>query len=354
MRWYALCHLGAESALQRELTADGLAGEPLPGACAFEAEPAEAIAFLYRTQVSTRLMRAIAHGHWEDLDVSHAKDLIPEDGTFRVECETVAGGPGDVTSKDIASELGAQIARPVDLKKPQHLVFCQSGPLAIVGVDVAGDLSKRYYRAFTGRHSMKGTFAASMLFHFAIEGDSLLDPFGGTGEIAIEHALFQSGTSPMRFLKHQRIAPELEALRKEAFVDSEHAPAHQTWCFDPQLGALRSCKKNAKLAGVDKHIIFSKLDPEWMDLKFEEKSVSAVATIPTPVTARSPESDHLRELCYQAAFVLKRKGQLVVACLTPETAEAMATHAKTYKLKLRDQHVIHSGMLAVQVVSYGV
>jgi 23S rRNA G2445 N2-methylase RlmL len=347
MLWYALTHVGAEKALSNELQWLGVKARVLPGACAFEADHKTAATVLSRSQVTTRLLLGVAEGPFEALELKKAHEVLPEEETFKAECEVVAGGP-DLPSTVAAAKLGEQIDRPVDLTAPKHVLFCQLGPIAVCGVDVSGDLSRRYYRVFTNRRSVKGTFAASLLWAFPTKG-AVLDPLANTGEVAIEAALRSSGVSALRFARQI----PLDVLTRDDLVLASKGSGEGVWCFDPQLGNLRSCKKNAKLASVDKHIGFSKLEPDWMDIKLDKGSVGAVITIPPPVTQRDPDDTTVRELCYQAPYVLSKDGLLIVACLTPETGQALAVYAKKYKLSFRGEVVVQMGQLPVQVMAFG-
>lgn len=350
MNWYALCHIGAEEALAQELRELGVEPEHKIGGCAFEADKQTAADILYRTQCATRLLAACGEGRYDDLDVTGAHEHIPEDASFKVACEVEAGGPGDTTSMELAGQYGAQIDREVDLDHPDFTVYVQVASECLAGIDVFGDLSKRYYRIFGNSRSVKGTLAASILRLFETEGD-LLDPFGNTGEVCIEAALRATRTSPLKYEKHKQAAL-LEDVKD--WVDEPVDAEREIWCYDEQLGNLRSCKKNAKLAGVSNAITFSKLDPEWMDVKFPENTLDAIVTIPPAVTNRKPDDAHLEELCYQAEFVLKNTdGKLVVCCLNADTAHALAQHAKTFKFKLLKEHIIYSGKLAHHIVCYG-
>ena len=351
MYWYALCHVGAEQALAQELKKLGITAEQEVGGCSFNATKEEAAQALYYLQCATRLLAAVDKGLYNELELASAHELIPEDATFKVAVEIEAGGPGDTTSMELAGEYGAQISREVDLEEPDYTLFVQVASQSLAGIDVFGDLSKRYYRIFTNARSVKGTLAASILELFEPTG-GLLDPFGNTGELAIEAALKATHTSPLKYEKHQPAA--LLEEHKGSWEDQPREPAFSIWCYDPQLGNLRSCKKNAKLAGVASSIQFSKTDPEWMDVKFKENDLSMIATIPPAVTRRNPSDKHLEELCYQAEYVLRNsEGRLVVCCLNADTAHALAKHAKTYKLRLLKEHIIYSGKLAHHIVCYG-
>ncbi|MFT4250483.1 MAG: hypothetical protein ACMXYD_03925 [Candidatus Woesearchaeota archaeon] len=350
MKWYALAHLGCEEAVQQELSRQGIQAVLHSGFVSFQASKQEAAVFLYSTKCSTRLLAAIAHGSLESIDVSSAHEFIPEEASFCVRSEVIAAGPQDTSSQEINYSLGAQVSRSVDLDNPEYTLFCQVGVECVVGIDVSGDLSKRYYRIFSNSRSMKGTLIASILELFSVTG-VLLDPFGNTGEVCIEAAMKYTKTSPLKYKKFDNYS----LLQEEAagWSDEEIASSADVFCYDDQLGNLRSAKKNAKLAGVLGSITFSKITPEWMDVKFEEASVSCIVTTPPPVTKRNSESAHLEELCYQSAFVLKKKGRLVVVCLTPETALKLSEYADKHELVLVSQRVVFSGQLAIEVVEYG-
>lgn len=351
MKWYALSHIGAEQALANELERHGVSSTKKIGGCEFEATKQEAAKLLYHLQCATRFLAAVSEGRYDKLDLTPAHKLIPEEATFKVDVSIEAGGPGDTTSIELASTFGAQIQRDVDLDEADYTIFVQVASECLAGIDVFGDISKRYYRIFSNARSIKGTLAASIL-ELAPSHGSILDPFGNTGEVAIEAALRATNTSPLKYEKHKPAA--LLNDHKDSWVDEPVDVQHDIWCYDRQLGNLRSCKKNAKLAGVANAIQFSKMDPEWMDVKFKENDLSLIATIPPAVTNRNPEDKHLEELCYQAEYVLRNSdGALVVACLNPDTAYALAKHAKTYKLRLLNEYIVYSGKLAIQVVSYG-
>jgi 23S rRNA G2445 N2-methylase RlmL len=162
--------------------------------------------------------------------------------------------------------------------------------------------------------------------------------------------MLRTKTSPLNYRTHEKITV-LDEYRKE-WKDAPEDINQPVWCVDAQLGNLRSCKKNAKLAGVEKAITFSKYDPEWMDVKFDEAEVGCIVTVPPPVTARRPDDTHIKELCYQAEYVLAENGRLIIGCLTKDTVEAVAKHANAYKLTLTQEAVVYSGQLPVHVMCY--
>lgn len=349
MKWYVLTHVGAEKALQHELSERGLSATIAPAACIVEATKEEMAKTLYHLQCATRVLLAVHESSLANINPSLAQEYIGPEETFRVSVEVLPAGP-DRTAMELAAEFGECIDRAVNLDKPDKTVFFQVGTKVLCGIDVAGDLSKRYYRVFSNAHSVKGTLAACVVYAFKLSG-GVLDPFGNTGEIAIESALRSTRTSHLKYRKHEPVHV-IDDERKQFFVDENNEPVFPVWCFDPKLANLRTAKKNAKLAGVEKSISFSKLDTEWMDVKFGEGEVGNIITIPPPVTKRSSDDTHLKELCYQAAFVLKKGGSLVVACETEDTASSLIKYANDYKLRLREEVVIYSGNLPYHVMRY--
>ncbi len=108
---------------------------------------------------------------------------------------------------------------------------------------------------------------------------------------------------------------------------------------------LAAAKKNAKIAGVDKLIKFSRTEVSWLDLRFEENTVVAILTqVPTPgkSIARKEIEEMLAELFYQAAYVLEKKGAVVLIC--PDSAIAKKG-AEKHGFTLERELNIYQGML---------
>jgi 23S rRNA G2445 N2-methylase RlmL len=85
--------------------------------------------------------------------------------------------------------------------------------------------------------------------------------------------------------------------------------------YDPLLRNIEASKKNAKLAGVDKNIGFSKMDLEWLDVKLNESTVDLVISrIPcfSSSLLENAVKKAYKELFHQAEFFLKEKGRLCV------------------------------------------
>ncbi len=350
MKWISLCHVGGEQAVVKELQCiKNPSTEIFSGSVAFTATPEEIKTFLISTQASTRLLRYVSVSKditGINFDELHAQ--IDSQETFCVRADMVVGSFEELGSQEIASEIGEQIKRTVSLSQPDKTVFCQIGSEVACGIDVFGDLSKRYYRVFTNSRSMKGTLAATILHTVPLQG-VLLDPFGNTGEIAIEAALLSSDISPIKYQLHQPCVgiPHLEEATKTTGSQIE-----QIRCFDGSLAHIRSAEKNAKLAGVQEHISFSKTPIDWLDVKFSEGVVDAIVTVPPPVTNRNTEENHLQELFHQAPFVLKKGGFLVVGCSTPQTSAAVLRISHEQGLRVGGEVVVYSGKAAHHIIYY--
>jgi 23S rRNA G2445 N2-methylase RlmL len=82
----------------------------------------------------------------------------------------------------------------------------------------------------------------------------------------------------------------------------------------PRMSDVRAAQKNAKIAGVEKLIDFTRQDVEWLDIKFKKGSVDCiVSNIPCP-SGNMSESDIKRiydDLFYQIKYVLSKKGRAV-------------------------------------------
>ncbi len=121
------------------------------------------------------------------------------EGTFAARCSVVGN---DFSKSEIEKTTGNYIDAKVDLKNPDKTVFVYIYKNdCYVGIDVAGDLSKRDYKIITSRNDIKGTIAYAMvrLADFKKKG-VLVDPFCSTGTIVIEAGLFASGI-PVKFSK---------------------------------------------------------------------------------------------------------------------------------------------------------
>jgi len=134
---------------------------------------------------------------------------------------------------------------------------------------------------------LKGNIAAGLLLFAGYENGSFLDPFCRDGIVAIEAALIATKRSP-HFFHKDKFAVSVEEVAEK--VDAEITKAEDPiFSIDTNYGNVQAAKKNAKIAGVISAITFSKVDPEWLDMKFGPKSISLVATHPPEPGRTLPE-----------------------------------------------------------------
>jgi ubiquinone/menaquinone biosynthesis C-methylase UbiE len=98
------------------------------------------------------------------------------------------------------------------------------------------------------------------------------------------------------------------------------------------LRHISAGKKNAKIAGVEKMISFTRVEPSWFDLKFQDKD-----TILIHFTKH--EATKADEIFRQAYDVLTPKGTLGIISLAGELEQT----AKKHKFKIKHERILERG-----------
>jgi putative N6-adenine-specific DNA methylase len=224
----------------------------------------------------------------------------------------------DAVAERVAGAIGDRLGRPTPLFKPAESEDDQPPQLVLVrlvndhctiSVDSSGALlHRRGYRQATAKAPLRETLAAGMLLASRWDTQSpLIDPFCGSGTIAIEAALMALGLPPGR---NRRFAfmdwPAYEPGRWEALLaevkpkaDKELPPIQAS---DRDAGAIQMARANAERAGVADGIEFTcravsaiqpAMGPGW------------VVTNP-PYGLRVSEGKDLRNLYAQFGNMLRR------------------------------------------------
>lgn len=204
------------------------------------------------------------------------EEWIPPDGKFTVTCTTVKSALrsepacqktvkkaivqrlGDVYLMDQFPENGAEYTvKATILKNRVTLTIDTSG---------AG-LHKRGYRVKNVAAPMKETLAAALIqLSFWKKGRVLLDPFCGSGTIAIEAAMYERGIAPGlgRDFACRRWSCIPEELWKEetrkAYEQIDYDADIRILASDIDPKAVAAARENAEEAGVDECIEFSVQD----------------------------------------------------------------------------------------------
>ena len=268
---------------------------------------------------------------------------------FRVECQRT--GNHGFRSVDV-EELGAKIiakkfSSVPDYKNPDIFIFVYIvGDKCSIGIDFSGfELNKRPYKIFLNSSSLRGTIAYALVRESGFEKkEVLLDPFAKDGMVAIEAAMWRCNM-PISYYKKEKFA----FLKLDLGIDTEKffkkidkkisRKETEIFCYDSTFKNIDSCKKNAKIAGIEKEIKFSRTELERLDLKFSKKSVDRIVTF--PITLKGPIIEKIyNEFFYQAEYILKDSGTVAIATQFPEQ---IMKHAEKHSFRLNTKKEVWSG-----------
>ena len=269
--------------------------------------------------------------------------------TFRVNCKRI--GEHDFSSHEIEEEVGSLIDLKCDLNNPDIIFYAYIyGNMCYFGVDVCGlDLSKRDYKIFSLANSLKGTIAYSLVRISGYkEGEVLLDPFCGSGEIPIEAARFVSGFPTKYYEKNKIRFDNFGSIDKKI----KKKIKGKICCFDVTQRNVKSAEKNSKIAGVNKLLTFSRTDTDFLELKFKDNVDVIIAQVPS-LSKYSDKKDIEKkydEFFYQAEYILKKEGRIVVIS---DKTDLLKEKAKKYKFKVDNERSVWSGKMEFKVLVFG-
>jgi 23S rRNA G2445 N2-methylase RlmL len=372
MKAIALVEIGIEPVCQRELQEKiDIKGEITQGAVTFSASPEKIIQFAYQSQSASRILIIIstftAEYDLKKTAISFDKHLprtlpIPPLPHIRVDCER--SGNHAWTSMDAEAEFGDILLKKYKLSgasmnTPDMIFYAYiRGTSGHLGIDLSGrNLAKRNYKIYAMPATIRGPLAYALLRIGGYEeGQAILDPFCGIGTIPIEAALATSRTSPHFFHKEFPFLKLMLPFKPQSIItkiDARQKKQKKKKIFgsDKELRYIQSATKNAKIAGIEKHIDFSRCDIEWLDTKFEKHSIDIIATEPphdSKHTAKEREKT-LKEFFYQAAFILKKNGRITILCNTPLPPED-AAGKEGFHLHLT--HSLSSGQQSYTIFVY--
>ncbi|SHJ47536.1 putative N6-adenine-specific DNA methylase [Hathewaya proteolytica DSM 3090] len=160
---------------------------------------------------------------------------------------------GDITFEETGAEYKIEVAILKDVVS--------------LTVDTSGEgLHKRGYRENSGAAPMKETLAAAMVLLSDWDKSRLLvDPFCGSGTIAIEAAMIATNTAPG--LKRHFVSERWPIISKDIWEDARRFAKNaikksdfKIKCSDIDSWVLRTAMNNAKKAEVENYIEFQKCD----------------------------------------------------------------------------------------------
>ena len=287
--------------------------------------------------------------------------------TFASRCMKI----GEFSTREIEEEVGAIIIdsienktkrkQKVNLDNPDVTFFSYVVNNEIYfGIDFAGvDLSKRDYKIFGHQRSLKGTIAYSLLRIADYNNKKILvDTFCNDGSIPIEASLFASGF-PVNYYDKNKFAflklKQFKGLDFNKFFEKYGRTKEikgKINAFDSEQRFVKTAEKNAKIAGVLKTINFSRIEAEWLDTKFKKAEVDLIVTNPPRISKYAREQDFrklFKELFYQADYVLKKDGKVVVIA---KDIELLKTEADKYNFKAIEEIDVNQGKDILKVAVF--
>ena len=282
---------GTEAVLKRELVSLGYApGGAERGRVDFAGDMrdvARANVFL-RTAGRVRVVLAEFPARtfdelYEGIRALPVREIFPVDAAVSVNAKSFSGALFSlrdiqrITKKAIADEFAAEygVKRMSESGERYDIEVSMSEDVASVTLDTSGaGLHKRGYRVKLGEAPIRETLAAAMLLLSVWKGDRpFLDPFCGSGTIAVEAALLGTRTAPGMGRKF--------AFEDFSFVprvaDGVRAEAEELVLRDVRLrirggdispDAVKLAREHAARAGMAEHIHFQVQDAREMSSRF--------------------------------------------------------------------------------------
>lgn len=298
----------------------------------------------YKSQSADRVILLIGSFEFADfftelkkfIDESEFDEWICKNKKFKTECIRV--GEHDFNSVEAERKAGEFILKKskgrnikFDMKDYETIffVYIVNGK-CYFGIDFAGfEMNKRDYKIFLASNSLRGTIAYSLVRESGFKKkDVLLDPFSRDGIIPIE-AAFHACSFPHSYYKKERFAflklnlgIDFESFFKELDKSIKKSKTG-IFSYDHVFKYVDYCKKNAKIAGVDKSINFSRIELEWLDIKFRKGSVDRIVTNP-PLSKNADLDKIYREFFYQSKYILNKKGTVAIISRLPDFVKSHA------------------------------
>jgi putative N6-adenine-specific DNA methylase len=241
----------------------------------------------------------------------------------------------------------------VDLKNPDVILFVYIyKDNCYIGIDFAGeDLSKRDYRIYTHYEALKATKAYAMIRVADYCGSGvMLDPFCGSGTILIEAAIHAKKLSQNYYSKDKFAFLNYLDIDLEEF-DSFEKVDGKIIGYDIEMRHVVAARKNAKIAGVEKEIDFSKVEIEWLDTKFDEGTVDFIITNPPNKSHKNEKKIEKLYLNFfeKAAFILADNGNVTLITKSYDMIKKAAV-AKGFKIE--EEKTVRTGEDDFKIVKF--
>ncbi|MBI4449276.1 hypothetical protein HY641_04605 [Candidatus Woesearchaeota archaeon] len=299
--------------------------------CAYRSQLAQSVLILLGRSSHPQDTQSALEGLVVNADIS----LLADDKSFCVRVEKVEWDafPSQELERLTGELMLKRKSLKVNLKDPDFLVKLIVTPSELLlCLDTAkDDLSKRDYKIFSGADPFKATTAAGFALFAGFDHKKVVvDLLCGAGLLGIESALIAQGRSPHFFHKERFLFSRwaIDIDWDEQFDlwdrDIKERPLNLR-SLDANNRNVESGKKNAKIAGVIKSISFARIDPQWLDVKFEESSVDLLyALVNLPGRTPKDVDKWYDEFFYQGEFILKSSATAALLTRQPELAKPFA------------------------------
>lgn len=237
---------------------------------------------------------------------------------FKVEVERVKGNENRIEiSKKITQKIFSLLKEKkwefnlkVDYKKPDliFLVYFDQKKY-FLGIDLCGiELNKRYFRVFPHSASFKGDLAYYLIRKANFQkGKKLIVGFVKDGTLAIEAALYNFNKIVNKNTFAFEKFPLFKDFKNKTIKKTKENTKGKIYGFDPSVMNITAARKNIQIAGLKDLIELNKMEADEMDVKFKEGEIDCLVFYIT-----RKDEDKLNEIYYQANYVLKKKGSLLL------------------------------------------
>jgi putative N6-adenine-specific DNA methylase len=181
-----------------------------------------------------------------------------------------SGAVGEYVAKALADRLGKdppiQKAKEEDAAAlPQLIGVRIEDDICSLSLDSSGALLyRRGYRLATAKAPIRETLAAGMVLAAGWDRKSpLVDPFCGSGTIAIEAAMMARGIKPggarhFAFMDWPNYSPQVWKEVLMGKTENLRGPFPSILASDRDAGAIKAAEENARRAGVAEGVSFSR------------------------------------------------------------------------------------------------
>ncbi len=348
MKGFVITPIGVEDLCLKEIKElIGIDGTVVSGGVKFDVDDYSKLCFLcYKSQSAERVLLLIDNFNISELDDIKVDKIVDDcffdKGTFKADSIVI---DNKFSSQNVNEAFGEKIFekfnKKVDLNDPDVVFFSYVvKDSCYIGVDFSGDLHKREYRIFSNRESLRATLAFSMVI---LGGKELIDPFSRAGTIPIEAGLYSSGFPVNFYGKDKFLFLKFMEFDFDVIDSNIKDDKLNVYGYDSLWINVNNSKKNAKIAGINKLINFSKNTVDWLETKFKEGSVKAIVTHPPELSKNIDIKPVLKvydELFYQAEYILSSDGKVVIIS---RKKEELVKSAIKHKFELDSEREVYSG-----------